>query len=100
MLMALTRPSWLADLVSLQIDRCQFSPEGMAFLPAALAKHSRLDRVLFPSFPHNREPCLIATLRWYLTVTFPLYPEGAVKLYAAVVKPHNPVSSSSIARWL
>ena len=40
------------------------------------------------------------TLRQYLTVTSPLHPEGAVKLFVAVVKPHNPVSSSSIARWL
>ena len=37
MLMALTRPSRVADLASLQIDRCQFSPEGVAFLSAALA---------------------------------------------------------------
>ena len=42
----------------------------------------------------------MATLRQYLTVTSPLRPEGAVRLFVAVVKPHNPVSSSSIARWL
>ena len=53
MLLALTRPSRSADLASLQIDRCRFSPEGVAFLPAALAKQSRqgktLDRVSFPA---------------------------------------------------
>ena len=42
----------------------------------------------------------MATLRQYLTVTSPLHPEGAVKLFVAVVEPHNPVSLSSIARWL
>ena len=42
----------------------------------------------------------MATLRQYLTVTCPLRPEGVVKLFVAVVKPHNPVTSSSIARWL
>ena len=42
----------------------------------------------------------MATLSQYLTVTSPLRPEGAVKLFVAVVKSHNPVSSSSIARWL
>ena len=42
----------------------------------------------------------MATLRQYLTVTSPLRLEDAVKLFVAVVKPHNPVSSSSIARWL
>ena len=104
MLLALARPSRLADLASLQIDRCRFNPEGVTFLPAALAKQSRpckaLTEYFFPSFPHNRELCPVATLRQYLTVTSPLHPEGAVKLFVAIIKPHNPVSSSSIARWL
>ena len=104
MLLALARPSWSADLASLQIDRCRFNPEGVAFLPAALAKQSRpckaLTEYFFPSFPHNRELCPVATVRQYLTVTSSLCPEGAVKLFVAIVKPHNPLSSSSIARWL
>ena len=41
MLLALTRPSRSVDLAALQVDRCYFSPEDVAFLPAALAKQSR-----------------------------------------------------------
>ena len=51
MLLALTRPSRSADLVSLQIDRCRFSPEGVAFLPAAVAKQSRQGKTLTVFFP-------------------------------------------------
>ena len=104
MLLALTRPSRSADLASLQVDRCRFSLEGVTFLPAALAKQSRQGRVLkeyfFPSFPHNRELCPVDALRHYIDSTSSLRPEGSVRLFVALVKPHNPVSSSTIARWL
>ena len=103
MLLALTRPSRSADLASLQVYRCRFSPEGVTFLPAALAKQSRQGRVLkesfFPSFPHNRELCPVDALHHYIDSTSSLRPEGSVRLFVALVKPHNPVSST-IARWL
>ena len=80
MLLALTRPSRSEDLASLQIDRSWFSPEGAAFLPAALAKQSwqgkDLTEYFFPSFPHNRELCPVATLRRYINVTFSPRKEG------------------------
>ena len=41
MLLALTRPSRSADLSSLSLARRRFSPEGVTFLPATLAKQSR-----------------------------------------------------------
>jgi len=37
MLLALARPSRSADLTSLCIDNCQYKPEGVSFLPSALA---------------------------------------------------------------
>ena len=104
MLLALTRPSRSADLAALQIDRCRFNPEGVTFLPATLAKQSRQGKTLteyfFPSFSHNRELCPVTTLQKYIDVTSSLRPEGKVKLFVAIVKPHNPVSSATIARWL
>ena len=104
MLLALTRPSQSADLASLQVDRCRFSPEGVTFLSAALAKQSRQGRVLkeyfFCSFPHNRELYPVDALRHYIDSTSSLRPEGSVRLFVALVKPQNPVSSSTIARWL
>jgi len=40
MLMSLARPSRSADLAALQLDDCQFKPEGAVFLPSTLAKQS------------------------------------------------------------
>ena len=46
MLLALTRPSRSADLSSLRLARRRYSPEGVTFLPAALAKQSRQGKPL------------------------------------------------------
>ena len=78
MLLALTGPSRSADLASLQLDHRQFSPEGVVFLPAALAKQSRqgkpLRKFFFPSFPHNSELCPVETLKQYEALTSTLRP--------------------------
>jgi len=50
MLMALTRPSRSADLVSLTISKCQFKPEGVSFLSYNLAKQSRQGKPLVEIF--------------------------------------------------
>ena len=42
----------------------------------------------------------MATLRQYINVTSSLHSEGTVKLFVAIVRPHHPVSSSTIAQWL
>ena len=42
----------------------------------------------------------MANLRQYINVTSSLRSEGTVKLFVAIVRPHHPVSSSTIAQWL
>ena len=98
MLLALTRPSRSADLVSLQLDCRQFRPEGVVFLPATLAKQSAqegkpLKEYFFPSFPHNSELCPVETLRRYETLTAALRPNTTSNLFIALVKPHKEVTS-------
>ena len=104
MLLALTRPSRSADLSSLSLARRRFSPEGVTFLPATLAKQSRQGKPLveffFPSFSHDEGLCPVQTLRQYESVTFPLRLGVQQELFLAIVKPHKPVSSCTIARWL
>lgn len=99
MLMALTRPSHSADLASLQLDRRQFRPEGVVFLPATLAKQSAqgkpLSEYFFPSFPHNSELCPVETLRHYEVMTTPLRSQTTAKLFIALVKPHKSVTSAT-----
>ena len=99
--MCLTRPSRSADLASLQLDRRQYKPEGVIFLPSALAKQSSQGRELreffFPSFPHNNTLCPVETLHCYERATASLRPEDTSKLFVAIVKPHKPVASCTIA---
>ena len=103
MLMSLARPSRSADLVSLHLDNCQFKPEGVVFLPSSLAKQSRQGKPLtdyfFASFPDNKQLCPVETLHHYRHVTAPLRKRNN-QLFIGIVKPHNPVTSSTIARWL
>ena len=103
MLMSLARPSCSADLVALRLDICQFKPEGVVFLPSTLAKQSRQGKPLtdyyFASFPDNKQLCPVETLYHYKQVTAPLR-KGNSQLFLGIVKPHNPVTLCTIARWL
>ena len=55
------KPSHSADLVAPQLDRYQYKPEGVIFLPGTFAKRSSQGKVLrefcFPSFPLNTNLC-------------------------------------------
>ena len=53
----------------------------------------------FPAFPHNDKLCPVETLRAYEKRT-EAFREHTSKLFIATIKPHQPVSSSTIARWL
>ena len=103
MLLALTRPTRSADLSQLSIQRKQYRPDGVAFLPGALAKQSRQGKEIadffFSSFPDNVTLCPVATLRSYERRTETLR-AAETKLFIAIIKPHRVVTSSSIARWL
>jgi len=88
MLICLTRPSRSADLVSLQLDRRQCKPEGVVFLPSALAKQSLQGRILceffFPSFLYNHKLCPVETLSHYERATASLRPRDTNKLLVAI----------------
>lgn len=105
MLMALTRPSRAADLANLSLEHRKYSPEGVTFAPTKLAKQSRGNKALaeffFPSFPDNTRLCPVATLRAYEEETREKRtPNSGPQLFIATIKPHNPVTSSTIARWI
>ena len=104
MLMALTRPSRSADLTRLDL---RYTPDGVVFQEAGLAKQSRQKNpraeFFFPAFSQNTALCPMATLRVYeqKTESFrSLEDEGRTRLFLAVVRPHKPVSSSTLARWM
>ena len=103
MLMSLARPSRSADLASFSMKNCRYNPEGVTFLPSSLAKQSRQGKPLtdyfFASFPDNKQLCPVETLRQYQSVTAPLRSDSD-QLLIAIIKPHKPVASCTIAHWL
>ena len=103
MLLALTRPSRSADLAKLNLSGYRFSPEGVVFTPTSLAKQSRPGReikdFLFPRFTENEGLCPVKSLMLYIEKTKDLRGDNK-QLFISFIKPHNPVTSSTIARWL
>ena len=103
MLMALTRPSRSADLANLNLNRRSYSQEGVTFLPTELAKQSRQQKhgteFFFPCYPHDDRLCPVLALREYESQTTPIRGSHST-VFLSLNKPHKPVSSSTIARWL
>ena len=105
MLMALTRPSRSADLVGLNVEYMRYSPEGVTFTPTRLAKQSRQTKKIaeffFPAFSANDRLCPVTTLRAYEERTKDRRRgKEHSQLFVSLIKPYNPVSPSTIARWL
>ena len=102
MLLSLTRPSRSVDLAKLNLVGLRNTPEGAVFLPTALAKQSRpgkeFKQFLFPKFAENEKLCPVQSLSLYMERTKALRGD-ATQLFISI-KPHNPVTSSTIARWL
>ena len=103
MLMALTRPSRLADLAILDLDYRKFSPEGVTFMPTKLAKQSKQSKPLteffFPVFPGNKLLCPVTTLRAYEDRTKErrcVSEHRDSRLFIATIRPFKPVTSSTI----
>ena len=107
MILALTRPSRSADLVRLDLQYCRHTPEGVVFQEPGLAKQSRQGKpraeFFFPTFPSNSRLCPQQTLQAYEQRTESFRSgesEEQTRLFLAVVRPHKPVCSSTLARWL
>ena len=103
MLLALTRPSRSVDLAKLDLRGYSNSPEGSVFHPLALAKQSKpgkeLKEFFFPRFPENTKMCPAQSLDMYVDRTKTLRGDNT-QLFISFIKPHKPVTSSTIARWL
>ena len=103
MLLALTHPCPFVDLAKLDLRGYMNTPEGAVFQPSSLAKQLRLgkDMKLFfiSRLSENTKLCLVSSLEHYVRVTQPLRGEPS-QLFKSFIKPHQPVTSSTIAQWL
>ena len=109
MLMTLARPSHCADLSSLDLQTRSYVSNRVVFKPIHLSKQSRSSRsitvdLLFPAFQEDTTICPVITLRAYESITeqFRNISSGEHKseLFLSWIKPHNLVTSSTIARCL
>ena len=107
MLLALTRPSRSMDLTNLDIRFRHYSPEGVTFQlqSATLTKQSRQTKPVrnffFPKIEQNKKLCPVLTVQEYeRRTTDERSPNGSTPLLIAMIRPHKPVSSSTVAPWL
>ena len=109
MLLALTRPSRSSDLANLDLRTLKQYPEGIILQTSGLPKQARQNRpiadFLFPSFQDNKRLCPVKSLTEYLKRTAPFrtgngHEQNPHQVFLSTIKPHSPVASSTIARWL
>ena len=104
MLLALCSASRTSDLTKLSVRHRIFSRDKVTFYPTGLAKQSSADRlptpIEFQSFSDHLL-CPVECLQRYEAVTTSFRMKSCQEqLFLSINKPHSPVVSSSIARWL
>ena len=105
MLIALTSAGRSSDIHGLDLKFRKFTPQGVEFTIAKLTKTRKSGppkQILFPAFQSSRVLCPVASLRYYEKITEKLRGTGmnTNPLFIAHCRPHKPVTSSTIARWL
>ena len=89
----------VSDVRALDISRRQFSPQGVLFSIVRRTK-TGITSVFYPSFPDHPLLCVVRCLRAYELRTSDLRTANSSQLLVSYVRPHSPVSSASLARWV
>ena len=107
MLMALTRPARTVDLSKLDISNRYFTASGVLFQPQHLSKQSRPSKPMadffYPKYKEDETICPVVTLLAYEARTLEfrdLLTNKKTLLFLSWIGKHEPVTSSTIARWL
>lgn len=107
MLFALACPERSSSLAIFDLRYCRVIPEGVVFSLSAPRKcdnPSQLAEALIARFPRSRRLCPVEALRCYLKASRLVRPTVPCSqpdhLFISYVKPHKPVSSATIGRWL
>jgi len=103
MLLALANADRASDLWALDVKFLSMTSEGAIFRLASLTKTARPDKPITSCYSPlpDASLCPVRTLQQYLTRTVN-WRESAGKsnLFLSLNKPHHPVTSATIARWL
>ena len=105
LLLALTAPKRSSELKMLDLRFMRFLPEGVVFqLPDLTKTSSDVKSVFFAKFDDCEKLCVVHCLQSYIERTKefrqPLAPDIACQLLVSYHRPHKPVKSCSIARWI
>ena len=105
-LVALVTAQRVQTLKYLDISCMTISDNSAVFQILDLLKNTTIrdvskQTVELPAFPSNQKLCVLSTLKEYLSRTKPFRElNGETRLFLSSKKPHNRVTSSTIARWL
>ena len=103
MLLALVLGQRCSDLVRLSLSGHSYTSDSVVLPCLGLAKQAKpkqcLQPVVIKSFK-DKLLCPVACIRAYESSTSKLRTDGVWKLFLAVIPPHQPLTSSSIARWI
>ena len=104
MLMALTYPERSSVMASLDITYMRHYPEGVKFSHAIFRKRAlcgNLGESVYPKFT-DESPCPVTCLSVYLerTKDWRAINKDKPRLFLSIKKPHKPVSSSTLSRWI
>ena len=104
MLMALANADRASDLNSLDTRYMQYTQTGVTFKISGLTKTRGSGPPIvafYPVLESNTSLCPVSTLKAYMEATKEIRQETKhVALFLSVKKPHNPVSNSTVSRWL
>ena len=104
-LLALVLAHRSSDLSRLSLHGRKYSADGVMLRSTGLAKQARpgkeksLQPVFIAHYFKDKSLCPVACLGAYEKATASFRKENQ-QLFLAVISPHNPVTSSTIARWL
>ena len=104
MLLALVLARRSSDLARLLAMGVQERKQAVVIPVKELAKQSRPGNaapssVVVASFKANSLLCPVTCLKAYLKRTAGLGPSGCSQLFIAIIRPHRPVQSCTVARW-
>ena len=103
--MALMWPSRAADLAKLNLNTHSYTGKGVSFQPSHLSKQCHLSKPIteffFPHYLHDESLCRVQVLQAYERSTEPFRAKNSSPtLFLSWIEKYEPVSSSTITRWL
>ena len=91
-------------LFTISVDNILFKDDKVVLLPNKILKHSSAKRPLTPiiyqKYQENNNLCLVNALSFYLDAREKLVDKEVKELLISYGKPHHPVSSDTVARWI